>query len=77
MSLTSSPASCRCSRALSWMRRSVAISPTSFSISGSSRSCGSAAAAAGSSCDKASVRSSVSCSEVDGLTIVGGGGAAG
>ena len=83
MSLTSSAASWRCSRAFSWIRRSVAMSPTSFSISGASLSCGSAAAAAGSSWDSASVRNSANWSEVDWLCIgaaitgLGGGGGGG
>ena len=58
MSCTSSPASARCSRALSWMRRSVAISEISRSTSAVSRSGGIAATAVGSSRARQMVRSS-------------------
>ena len=59
MSSTSSRASWRCSRALSWMRRSVAMRPISASTSAASRSGARPAAAAGSSRARHSVRSSI------------------
>ena len=59
MSSTSSPASARCSRALSWTRRSVAISEISRSTSAVSRSSGMAATAAGSSRARQMLRSSM------------------